>query len=224
LLDGIRHLGICDELSVDQFQYLNKNATTRTLQPGTELIIESTETVAFSIIVSGMVTLSKLMIDGRQQLVGLQFTPSLIGRPFGKENGTNAECATEVEVFSFPSFIMDRLITENHMIEHKLLHQALDELDAAHVWMLRLGRKSAREKIASFLLFISAHAFPGNEAESVVFELPMCRSDTADFLGLTTETVSREMTKLRLLDAIQISKNRRITINNLSQLSGLAGL
>lgn len=224
LLDGIRHRGICDELTADQFQYSNKSATTRTLQPGTELIVESTETEAFSIIVSGMVTLSKLMIDGRQQLVGFRFTPSLIGRPFGKENGSNAECATEVEVYSFPRHIMGRLITDNPALKSKLLHQALDELDEARAWMLALGRKNAGEKVASFLLFIAAGACPENEAETAVIDLPMSRSDIADFLWLTTETVSRELTKLRSHNAIQISNTRHITINDLSHLSARAGL
>jgi len=217
-------LDIGSSLTTDQIDYLGNHSTTQIKPPDTELIGEGTETESYSIIISGVVKLSKTLSDGRQQIVGLQFAQSFLGRPFGRKNWINAEAATEVKVRSFGKTIMDRIIAENPDMKHKLLREALEDLDEARDWMLALGRKNASEKVASFLLYIAAHSYPKNDAGSAAFDLPLRRSDIGDFLGLTIETISREMTRLRLRDTIQISNNRRITINDMAVLSERAGL
>jgi CRP/FNR family transcriptional regulator, anaerobic regulatory protein len=70
---------------------------------------------------------------------------------------------------------------------------------------------------------IATHAFPDNEEEWVSFDLPMSRTDIADFLGLTMETVSRQLTKLRKDDVIRIVNNRHVTVPDLNRLSERAG-
>ena len=218
-----RHRGVCGALTPDQLLQLSKHSTRRTLEPGAELAGESIQTKTYSNIISGVVKLSKMMSDGRQQIVGLQFAPDFLGRPFREENGVSAEAATGVKVCSFPKNVIERMIGEMPELEHKLLEQTLNELDEARDWMLTLGRKTAGEKVASFLLLISTHAFPENEAESVEFELPMSRIDIADFLGLTMETVSRQLTKLRVDGVIRIVNNRHVAVPEISRLSDRAG-
>jgi CRP/FNR family transcriptional regulator len=122
------------------------------------------------------------------------------------------EAATEVKVCSFSKAADRADDLEMPELEHKLLEQTLNELDEARDWMLTLGRKTAGEKVASFLLLIATHAFPDNESDTVTFDLPMSRTDIADFLGLTMETVSRQLTKLRKDDVIRIVNNRHVTI------------
>jgi len=218
-----RHRGVCGALTPDQLLQLSKHSTRRTLEPGAELAGESVQTKTYSNIISGVVKLSKMMADGRQQIVGLQFAPDFLGRPFRKENGVSAEAATDVKVCSFPKHVIERMIGEMPELEHKLLEQTLDELDEARDWMLTLGRKTAGEKVASFLLLIATHAFPDNESDSVEFELPMSRVDIADFLGLTMETVSRQLTKLRADGVIRIINNRHVEVPDIPRLSDRAG-
>lgn len=218
-----RHRGVCGALTSEQLLQLSKHSSRRTMEAGTELVGESTKVKSYSNIISGVVKLSKMMADGRQQIVGLQFAPDFLGRPFRSENGVSAEAATEVKVCSFPKAVMERMISEMPELEHKLLDQTLNELDEARDWMLTLGRKTAGEKVASFLLLIATHAFPDNEADSVEFELPMSRVDIADFLGLTMETVSRQLTKLRKDDVIRIVNNRHVDVPDISRLSERAG-
>ena len=117
-------------------------------------------------------------------------------------------------ICSFPKSILDRLIAENPDLEHRLLQQALNELDEAREWMVTLGRKTAREKIASFLYLIASQF----DAGSSTFQLPLSRSDIADFLGLTTETVSRQFTRLRQSGVIEVEQRRRITILDIDRL------
>ncbi|MDZ7601723.1 MAG: Crp/Fnr family transcriptional regulator [Hoeflea sp.] len=219
-----RHRGVCGALTPDQLLQLSKHSTRRTLEPGAELAGESIQTKTYSNIISGVVKLSKMMADGRQQIVGLQFAPDFLGRPFREENGVSAEAATGVKVCSFPKNVIERMIGEMPELEHKLLEQTLNELDEARDWMLTLGRKTAGEKVASFLLLISTHAFPENEAESVEFDLPMSRMDIADFLGLTMETVSRQLTKLRVDGVIRIVNNRHVEVPDIARLSDRAGM
>ncbi|WP_420408624.1 Crp/Fnr family transcriptional regulator [Hoeflea sp.] len=218
-----RHRGVCGALTSEQLLRLSKHSTRRTVEPGTELSGESTKTTSYSNIISGVVKLSKMMADGRQQIVGLQFAPDFLGRPFRTENSVSAEAATEVQVCSFSKNLIERMISETPELERKLLDQTLNELDEARDWMLTLGRKTAGEKVASFLLLIATHAFPDNEGDSIEFDLPMSRVDIADFLGLTMETVSRQLTKLRKDDVIRIVNNRHVIVPDLSGLSERAG-
>ncbi|WP_312414472.1 helix-turn-helix domain-containing protein, partial [Shinella sp.] len=96
------------------------------------------------------------------------------------------------------------------------------ELDEARDWMLTLGRKTAQEKVASFLYLIATHVDPEN-IETTVFDLPLSRADIADFLGLTIETVSRQFTKLRKENVIRIENNRHVSVPDMERLMRYAG-
>ncbi len=88
--------------------------------------------------------------------------------------------------------------------------------------MLTLGRKTAQEKVASFLYLIATHVDPEN-IETTVFDLPLSRADIADFLGLTIETVSRQFTKLRKENVIRIENNRHVSVPDMERLMRYAG-
>jgi CRP/FNR family transcriptional regulator len=218
-----RHKGVCGALSTNQLIDLSKQSIRKRVEPGVELIGETRQPESYSNIISGVVKLTKMMADGRQQIVGLQFAPDFLGRPFRSESGITADAATEVNVCSFPKAMLDQMIKDTPELEHRLLEQALKELDEARDWMLTLGRKTASEKVASFLYLIATHINPelesGTDGAAVSFELPLTRSDIADFLGLTIETVSRQMTKLRKDEVILIHNNRHVEVPNLARLA-----
>ena len=190
-------------------------------------MLGDSETVAnYSNILSGVVKLTKILSDGRQQIVGLQFAPDFLGRPFRTESRINAEAATDVSLCSFPRAAIERLMKESPGLEHRLLEQTLKELDEARDWMVTLGRKTASEKVASFLLLIARNIDPGTASSgerTVTFDLPLTRADIADFLGLTIETVSRRLTKLRAEGVIRIENNRHVTVADLSRLELRSG-
>ena len=221
-----RHRGICGALAPDQLFNLAKHTTRRVLPPGTSLLSDSNEIRTYSNIMAGVAKLTKALPDGRQQIVGLQFAPDLIGRPFKTESTIDAEAATDLSVCSFPKSALDRMIKETPELEHRLLQQALNELDEARSWMVTLGRKTAAEKVASFLWLIATHANPetATAGRSLTFDLPLTRADIADFLGLTIETVSRQMTKLRKENVITIENNRHVTVHDLDRLERRACL
>ena len=133
------------------------------------------------------------------------------------------EAASDVQICGFPKSTLDRLMAENSGLEHRLLAQTLKELDEAREWMVTLGRKTAAEKVASFLYLIASHIDPEADGGASSFTLPLSRSDIADFLGLTTETVSRQMTRLREEGVIEIENRRNITIPDSERLLEEAG-
>ena len=215
-----RHRGVCGALNADQLKELSKHSTRKSVEPGSQVFAETEKVVTYSNILSGVIKLTKILADGRQQIVGLQFAPDFLGRPFHESRSIDAEAATGVSLCSFPKSSVDRMIAESPELERKLLEQTLKELDEARDWMVTLGRKTAAEKVASFLLLIARHIDPEAELTDgpVTFDLPLTRADIADFLGLTIETVSRQLTKLRKDGVILIENNRHITVPEIERL------
>ncbi|CAD7022964.1 Crp/Fnr family transcriptional regulator [Pseudorhizobium endolithicum] len=218
-----RHGGVCSALTPAQLSELSKHSSRRKVEAGNEVIGQGESITSYSSILNGVVKLSKVMADGRQQIVGLQFAPDFMGRPFLGESRMSAEAAVDTEICVFPRRAIERLIHDAPDLGHLLHNQALKELDDARDWMLTLGRKTAQEKVASFLWLIANHSDPA-EGDRSCFELPLSRADIADFLGLTIETVSRQMTKLRKDGIIQIENNRHITVPDLERLAEAAGI
>ena len=91
--------------------------------------------------------------------------------------------------------------------------------------MLTLGRKTAREKVASFLRLVATSSDPERHPNqgTIIVELPLTRSAIADFLGLTLETVSRQMAALRKEGIIDMEKSQLITVTSLEALNAASG-
>ena len=167
-----RHGGICSALTPAQLAELSKHASRRKVEAGNEVIGQGESITSYSSILNGVVKLSKVMADGRQQIVGLQFAPDFMGRPFLGESRMSAEAATDTEICVFPRRAIERLMRDAPSLERLLHNQALQELDDARDWMLTLGRKTAQEKVASFLWLIANHADP-ELADRIFFDLPV---------------------------------------------------
>ncbi|SFU21404.1 CRP/FNR family transcriptional regulator, anaerobic regulatory protein [Mesorhizobium sp. YR577] len=220
-----RHRGVCGALDTDQLTLLAKSSSRHQVDAGKELIGDAEAISGYSNILSGVVKLTKTLSDGRQQIVGLQFAPDFLGRPFKTESAINAEAATGVTLCSFPKTAIERMMKDSAGLESRLLRQTLKELDEARDWMVMLGRKTASEKVASFLVMIARFIDPATDPKAgpVTFDLPLTRADIADFLGLTIETVSRQLTKLRSDGVIRIENHRHVTVERFSRLEARSG-
>lgn len=219
---AVRHQTVCGALSRPEIERLNAIARHKKLQPGNVILRDNDAPAYFANIISGVVKLTKSLGDGRQQIVGLQFASDFLGRPYRTASPYHAEAVTDVHLCTFETAQFERLAKESRDFEHRLFEHTLDELDAAQEWMLLLGRKSAEEKVASFLLMVARRmrmvgckAVPGT---SNAFELPLARSDIADFLGLTIETVSRQFTRLKVDGIIALEDARNIVVLDWTRL------
>ena len=218
-----RHGGVCGAMTPAQLTELSRYTVRKKIQPGSELHSQGEQVLSYANILKGVVKLSKVMQDGRQQIVGLQFAPDFIGRPFARESAVTAEAATDLEVCAVSKTALDRMVGNCADLERRLHNQALSELDEARDWMLTLGRKTAGEKVASFLHLLASHYDP--EAEKTIkFDIPLTRQDIADFLALTIETVSRQLTKLRRENVISIINNRTVIVTDMHKLAEMAAI
>ena len=218
-----RHDGMCASLTPAELGVLATHTRHTHHRPGEALAIESDEITSYANVTDGVVKLSRVLRDGRQQLVGLQFAPDLMGRLFGTESPITAEAASEVDLCRVPKLVLETLVAGSNELKRRLLDQSLQELDEAREWMVTLGRKTAAERVASLLLLVASRTAGGSEASPVSFELPLGRGDMADFLGLTIETVSRQISKLRNEGLVKIENHRHVTVPDLAALRRRAG-
>ena len=196
------------------------------LPAGQTILHESASMTSVAEILSGIVKLTKTLSDGRQQIVGLRFASDFLGCPFKATSPYNAEAVTNVHLCLYDRMKFEQGLKDNRVIEHRLYQNTLDELDEAREWMLLLGRKYAGEKIASFLLMVALrtqNSPDGDQLSSpLTFTLPLTRTEIADFLGLTIETVSRHISALKAKKIISLQANRVVTILDPDRLTAMA--
>jgi CRP/FNR family transcriptional regulator len=224
----VRNRAICSALDSKEIEALNAIGRRRTLAPGESLIWEGEDSVLVANVIEGVLKLSTGTEDGREQIVGVVYPSDFIGRPFGSTSGQGVTALTDARVCVFSRRDFDAFAREHPALEHKLLQRTLGELDRTRRWMLLLGRKSASEKVASFLLEMSERLVdpgctPDFEQPKQSFVLPFSRQQIADVLGLTIETVSRQFTRLKSEGVIDLPSRREVTIVDREGLAAEAG-
>jgi CRP/FNR family transcriptional regulator len=196
------------------------------VRQGQSLTWEGDRSPVVANVIDGVLKLAVMTSDGREQIVGVVFASDFIGRPFGKESPYTVTAMTDSEVCVFNRNAFDEFAASHPDLQHKLLRRTLDELDRARQWMTLLGRKSAEEKIASFLLEMSER-LGGNGCETSgpqnSFELPFGRQQIADILGLTIETTSRQLNRMRADGLLDLPSRREVQINDRDAMVELAG-
>lgn len=219
----IRNQAICSKLPKDVLADLTALAHRREARPQQAIIIDGDEWTSFANIESGVVKIVHRSSDGKDQILGLMFPGDFIGRPFGDKADYAFEAISHVVLCTFPRAGFETLLHRHPDLDAALLRHALDEIDEQRRWMTLLGHKKAEEKVASFLRMLahrSGAIQPGEPTPQL--QLPLSRTEMADILGLTVETVSRQMTKLRSKGVIELQGARSIHILNSELLSVLA--
>ncbi|MEL7106557.1 MAG: Crp/Fnr family transcriptional regulator [Pseudomonadota bacterium] len=218
----IRHRAICARCDETELDLLSQIKSYKTFDAGQPIGWRGDDLTHFSSIVSGIASLSRSLEDGRTQMVGLLLPSDFLGRPGREQIEFDVNAVTEVTVCRFERKPFEKLVEEVPHVAQRMLEMALDELNAAREWMVLLGRKTAREKIATFLeMVIRRSTNPGQEA--ALHALPLTREEIADFLGLTLETVSRQLTVLKKEGVISFSDRKHFTISNMAALQDATG-
>ncbi len=162
-----------------------------------------------------------MLPDGRSQISGFVFRSVFLGISAGGGYSYSAEAVSDTVLCRFPRRQLFLLFDRFPKLESRLLGIATDELTAAQDQMLLLGRKTAAEKIASFLLQLARRMGVDVEANAPI-PVPMSRGDVADYLGLTVETVSRTLGKLKRDGLITISSAHQIQVVDAEALAEIA--
>jgi CRP/FNR family transcriptional regulator len=166
-------------------------------------------------VVAGMVRRFKLLPDGRRQITGFPTAGRFLGLAPGAVCTDAADAVTEITLCHYTRAAFERLAGEVPDFAQRVLSVAALELQEAQNQLLLLGRKTAVEKMASFLVLLADRG-----ADAV--DLPMTRGDIADYLGLTVETVSRTLTELRRKGLIALPSPNRVELHDRARLAALA--
>jgi CRP/FNR family transcriptional regulator, anaerobic regulatory protein len=197
---------------------LFKGQPMETLPAGAALFWEGDEAGHIFDLLEGVVRVCRIMSDGRRAIMGFVHPGDVLGVSFQDRYLFMAEAVTEIKVRRFGRGRFFAMINESPALRPQLFAILCDEMSAAQDQMLLLGRKTAEERVVSFLLEIHRKRARGAE-----IELPMSRQDMADYLGLTIETVSRMMTSLTRRGLIAAGARHTVTLRKLSALREIAG-
>ena len=172
-------------------------------------------------VLEGVLCSFRILHDGRRQILSFNYPGDIVGIGHEVECKCSCEAVSEARVRCIPAATLERSIESRPDIARKLLKAATIELASMHDHFVLVGRKSASEKLASFLLAL-AQRYESDENGEVVFQLPMTRTDIADFLGMTIETVSRRFTALRKMGVIDLPQTTTVHVRDMVRLEELA--
>jgi len=222
----IRHRAVCARCDETELTRLDEIKYYRSFQAGQTIVWSGDRMDFVASVVSGIATLTQTMEDGRRQMVGLLLPSDFVGRPGRDTAAYDVVATTDLVMCCFRKKPFEDLMVTTPHVGQRLLEMTLDELDAAREWMLLLGRKTAREKIASLIAIIARRdaSLKLQQGDGrVVVDLPLTREAMSEYLGLTLETVSRQISALRKDGIIQIEGKRHITIPDFGSLVEEAG-
>lgn len=184
----VRAISVCRSLASHELDELDAVAERIRLAAGRVLFDEGEPAQHLFTLSQGIVKLFKMLPDGRRQITGFLIAGDFLGLAHFRTYAYSAEAVTDAALCRLPRERFMGLLERHPALERELLGRASSELAAAQEQMLLLGRKSARERVATFLLALARRQ---QAAGNTVVALPMSRHDIADYLGLTIETVSR---------------------------------
>lgn len=170
-------------------------------------------------LLEGGVRLCKVRPDGRRQIAEFLLPGDVFGFEMDQEHAMTAEALGEVVVLRVPRGQLERLSDELPSLRKKLMSMLCRELVAAQEHLVMLGRQTAKERVASFLILLASRR--GAE-DGDALGLPMGRQDIADYLGLTIETVCRALTDLKREGLIAIPNRHHVVLNDLAALEEVA--
>ena len=218
----IRHRAICARCDDDELARLETIKSYKTFEPGEMIGWRGDELTHFSSLVSGIASLTRTLEDGRTQMVGLLLPSDFVGRPGRSAVEFDVTAVSSVTVCRFERKPFEQIVQEVPHVSQRMLEMALDELQAAREWMVLLGRKTAREKIATFIEMVVRRS-TDPQMPAKFYALPLTREEIADFLGLTLETISRQLTKLKKDGVIEFTDRRHFRVLDLAALHAASG-
>jgi CRP/FNR family transcriptional regulator len=199
-----------------------RSATLRRIETKGHVFCEGDARTQIFRIEEGVVALSKVLTDGRRQIIDFAYPGDYIGLGMFGDHIFDAQATCPCKIRCLPAGQLERDAARDPALALKLYKAVSAELSAARRLLVAVGHGTAMERIASFLIELQSRIGEG-EPQAKCINLPMRRSDIADLLGLTVETVSRMLTKLRTMRVIEIQNGNGVQILDRERLEELAG-
>ncbi|HTW70395.1 MAG TPA: helix-turn-helix domain-containing protein [Acetobacteraceae bacterium] len=202
-LQPTRSIPVIAPRQPDALDLLEQFGTTVAVQREHEIHGQGDTTEYCWRILSGCVRTVKLMEDGRRQVAEFLFSGDLLGLDDLGTHDFAAEAVTDVTLRRYPRRMVESLADSHAALARRLRSMALTNLRNAHDRMVTLGRKTAVEKVASFVLEMQQR---GVAPDRRMVEIAMSRTDVADHLGLTVETVCRILAHLKREGTVKLHR------------------
>jgi CRP/FNR family transcriptional regulator len=219
---GIRSTSICGVLSNQQLSDLYGKSATRFFRAGEILILNDASGRDAFTVKSGDLILFKLLADGRRQVLGFLFRGDFLGIDKRAESGIGIQALTDGEICHFQPSYFYKFVHETPDLEEEIHRLTLEDLNNARSHLTLLGRKTAVERVASFIQYMVNRGVKSGGAVDTAF-LHMSRGDIADYLGLTTETVSRIFSMLKRDGSIQLFELGGVRLLKPEKIEAMAG-
>lgn len=193
----VRAKSVCADLSPREMAQVEKVMARRNIVRGKAIMLEGEPNDALYVVVRGSFRLSKQLIDGRRQVTGFLFPGDFAGVRTTDANAYTAEALEDSVVCHFPHSFLDEAAISSPGIKDRLIARGQTEYHKAQDHIVLLGKKSAEERVLSFIEMVDQRIGAEQGANARRVPLPMPRQDIADYLGLRLETLSRTLTALR---------------------------
>lgn len=221
---SVRTVSICADLTDQELAGVRGSMTHLDIPKSQALIHEDEEVESLYVVTGGVLRLSKLLEDGRQQVTGFAYPGDFIGLNRGGLSNFTAEALVDVSVCSFAHVMLDRL-SETHIgIKSRLIRQADTELSKAYTHMMLLGQKTVMERVVSFFHMLALRMgkpVSGEPEGYVAIDLAMSRRDIADFLAIRLETLSRTLRQLKDDGLIREISRNQVVVPDIDLLADL---
>ena len=214
---GQDSIGVAQSGQLDALVALERIGARLSFARNDEIYAEGDGSECWYKVISGTVRICKLLADGRRHIAEFYFSGDCFGLDSAEGRPYSAEAVDGVVVMCFRRRPTEQLVDQNHALARLLRDAMLRDLAQAHGHTLRLGRMTASERVATFLL----EMFDRRDRTKVL-DLPMSRNDIADYLGLTIETVCRTLSAFKRDGAIAIPNPHRIELLDPDALDAVA--
>jgi CRP/FNR family transcriptional regulator len=201
---------------------MGRMMTQKWIEPGQFVVLEGDPGNHAYTVTEGVIKVFKSLVDGRVQITGFLLPGDFLGMPSRGQFMYSAEAVIRSRLCVFPRRPLQELFDSSPGLEKRLLEIVNDELTLAQDHMLLLGRRTADERVACFLLeFAGRFARAGWPVNPLT--LPVGRGDIADYLGLSLETVSRSFSRLKKTGVLSLPNKRQVVILDKERLDELGG-
>ncbi len=218
----VRGLTVCDALDADGLHQLDGMSSHVAYERHRTLIEEGEPLNRVFNVIEGLIKTYKLLPDGRRQITNFLLPGDFFGLAGTHTAPHSAEAITDAVVCSYPRDAFEGVIRAHPDAERRMMQMAHQELAAAQEQMVVLGRMTAGERVAWFILDLARRGEMRGQPRDDRVDLPMSRADAADYLGLTVETVSRTFTRLRKQGMFDLPSPHLVVIRDRDALRQLA--
>lgn len=224
----VHHRALCRAADAEAVDRLNRYSHLKHYRTGDVVMHEGDDARLVGNVVSGALRVTRTLVDGRHQVVGLLFPSDFFGRAFADTSSFSVEAATDTTLCILERKAFENVLAAYPALEHELLVRTLDDLDDVRERLVLVGCQTTLEKVATFFVMLldrqrheCAMALVPWADRVVTF--PVGRQDIASYLSTTVESLSRQIHQLADRRVLRIVDNRRFEILDPARLLVLAG-